>query len=333
MVKSKKPKQKAKKTGRKKIKTNQQNNDGKKQEKKLLESTKLSWLPKKTFELEFTVPWSLAKQTYDQVLKQTALEVEIKGFRKGKAPIPVVEKNIDKQKLYEEVIKKLLPLTYQAAVAKHNLRPIINPKIQVISLKEGQDWTFKATACEMPEVDLNNYQKAVKGELAKAKIWVPGKGDKKPEAEEKNNKDDAGEKSKSYDEKLKKVTETLLKIVKVEVPDMLVEEEVNRMLSRLLDQVSALGMSIDQYLNTKGLTKDQLKKDFAVQAEKNLKMEFILQAVITDRSIKVEKQEIDKMIAATPDEKVRKSLETPTQKNYIASILAKRKALDFLTSL
>ena len=58
-----------------------------------------------------------------------------------------------------------------------------------------------------------------------------------------------------------------------------------------------------------------------------------MQSIVQDKKIKVTDEEIDKMISATPDEKVRKSLNTPMQKAYISSILAKRKALDFLTSL
>ena len=287
-------------------------------------TTKLSWLPKKTFELEFTIAWKKAKDAYDSTLKEAVKNITLKGFRKGKAPIKLAEQNLDKQKLYEQVIKKLLPETYDRTVKQHNLKPIISPKIEVVDLKEGKDWVFKATACEAPEVNLRDYEKIIKGELAKSKIWTPGSSqDAKAEKSEKQSSDD----------KLKTVTKSLLENIKIEISDLLIDDEVNRMLSRLLDQVNRLGMTIDQYLSSKTTTADQLRANYQQQAENTLSLEFIIQAVVKDKNIKVDDKEIDKMIEATPDEKIRKQLETPMKKAYIASILAKRKALDYLTNL
>lgn len=286
-------------------------------------TTKLTWLPKKTFELEFTIPWKKAKEAYDKVLKETASKTTIKGFRKGKASLDLVEKSLDKESLYQEVIKRLLPETYQGAVKKHKLNPIISPKIQVTSLKKGQDWKFKATSCESPEVKLGNYQQAVKAELTKTKIWTPDKG--KPSKKE--------DKEQSADQKMKITTQTLLNDIKVEIPDILIEDEVNRMLSRLLDQVNALGMTIDQYLASRKMTKEQLKNTYKKQAQETIKLELILQTIVRDRKITIEEKEIDQMIQATPDEKLRQKLNTPLQRVYIASILSKRKAIDYLINL
>ena len=292
-------------------------------------TTKLSWLPKKTFELEFTIPWAQVKESYDQALKELAVKTTIKGFRKGKAPLSLVEKNIDKQKLYKEILNKLLPETYSKAVKQHHLRPIISPKLTPISIKEGGDWQFKAVSCERPEIKLGDYQKQVRGALAKEKIWVPGQESpsvKVPENKDRNAK-------QSYDKKIKLITQALLINIKVELADILINDEVNRMLTRLLDQVNSLGMTIEQYLSSKGMTSEQLKANFRQQSEETLKLEFILQQIVADRKVKVEKEEIDKMIKAAPDKKIQKKLDTPIERAYIASIIAKRKVLDYLTSL
>ena len=100
---------------------------------------KLTWLPKKTFELEFSIPWSTVKKTYDETLKKIVSQAEIKGFRKGKAPISVVEKNIDKSKLYNEVLKNLLPQTYIKSLQQHNLKPICDPKVVPLKTEENKD--------------------------------------------------------------------------------------------------------------------------------------------------------------------------------------------------
>lgn len=284
---------------------------------------KLSWLPKKTFELTFTIPWKKAKKTYDQVLKATAAKATIKGFRQGKAPLNIVEKSLDKARLYEKVVSSLLPETYQLAVKQHNLQPITPPKVEIISLQEGKDWQFKAKACEKPEVKLGDYKQLVKGELAKSKIWTPDKG--KPEEKE--------EKKSSPDQKLKTITKVLLENIKVEISDMLTEGELNRMLSQLLDQVNSLGMTIEQYLSSRGLSSEQLRASLRKQAEETLKLEFILQEIVREQNIQVSPEEIEKMIKAIPEEKTRKNFDKPQEKAYLSLVLAKRKAIDYLLNL
>ena len=303
---------------------NKQKKPTKTNSNKVIQSdAKLTWLPKKTFELEFTIPWKKAKETYAKILKEVAGEMILKGFRKGKAPLNLVEKNTSKSKLYEEVIRSLLPETYQLAVQKHHLAPVVSPKIEPISVQENEDWQFKATACEKPEIKLGNYQQIVRGELLKDKIWTPDKG--KPDKKEKP--------ELSSEQKMRIATKALADNIKAEISDILLENEVNRMLSQLLDQVNNLGMTIQQYLASKNLTQQKLREDFRTQAEATLKLEFILQEIVKEQSIKIKPEEIEKMIQAIPDEKTRENLKKPQERAYIALLLAKRKAIDYLISL
>ncbi|MFC1627472.1 trigger factor family protein, partial [Patescibacteria group bacterium] len=104
----------------------------KKTSKPTIKLSKLEWLPKKTFTLEFEIPWSKVQTTYNKTLDQLAKDAKIEGFRQGKAPKKLVEKSIDKGKLYGEVINQLLPLSYAKAVSDHKLRPAVAPKVQIL---------------------------------------------------------------------------------------------------------------------------------------------------------------------------------------------------------
>ena len=88
----------------------------------------LTWLPQKTFELKLTIPWSQVKNTYSQVIRSLAKQAKIKGFRKGQAPLNIVEKNLDQGKIYGEVVNQILPQAYAQAVTKHQLKPAIPQK-------------------------------------------------------------------------------------------------------------------------------------------------------------------------------------------------------------
>ena len=287
-------------------------------------TSKLTWLPEKTFSLEFSIPWSQVKTATAKAIDNLAKTIKLAGFRKGKAPKDLVEKSIDKSKLYGEVINQLLPSSYSKAVKAHNLKPAISPKIQIIKAEENKAWEFKATSCELPEVKLGDYKKIAKGALAKSKIWTPGKGLPKKEDKPEEPTDT---------QKFNLILKALIDEIKLDLPDLLINTERDRLLSKLLDQIQKLGLTIDQYATSNGKTVDQIKKDYKKTAENTLKMELIMQTIANDLKIKIDDKEIDKMISVSGDEKIKQKLNTPTERAYIASILRKRKAIDHLLSL
>ena len=283
---------------------------------------KLTWLPQKTFELEFSIPWAKVKKAYDQTLEHLTKTAKISGFRAGKAPKDLVEKSIDQGKLYGEVINQLLPVSYAKAVTDHKLRPAVAPKVQIIKAEPNQPWQFKATSCELPKVELGEYQKLVKGALAKDKIWTPDKG-----------KPDAKKPELTETQKFNLIAKALIDGIKIDLPDLLIGNERDRLLSRLLDQVQKLGLTIEQYAQSNGKTVEALKQEQQLTASNTLKIELILQAIAEDKKFKADEKEVDKMIEQSGDEKIKKQLNTPQERAYIASVLRKRQVIDYLISL
>ena len=290
---------------------------------KSINAAKLTWLPKKTFQLEFSLPWTEVKKTYDLVVDQLVKTAKIEGFRPGKAPKDLVEKSADKGRLYGEVINQLLPISYAKAISGHQLRPAVSPKVTIIKAEENQAWEFKAVSCELPEVKLNNYVASVKGALVKSKLWTPDKGD--PTKKE--------DKELDSTQKLNLISQALITDTKIDLPDLLIETEADRMLAKLLDQVQKLGLTIDQYANSNNKTVDQIKTEYHLTAENTLKLELILQAIAEEKNFKVEDKDIDALINASGDEKIKKQLQAPSERAYISSILKKRQTIDYLLSL
>src|SRR3989344_3644104 len=134
-----------------------------------MSQSKITKLPKETVELEITIPWSEIKSTYDSLLDSVVKESEIEGFRKGKAPKKIVEEKIDKTKLYEEVVKKIVPKAYADAVNFHKLSPVISPRIEVLKAKPDSDWAIKATIALKPKISLKNYKQKIT-DLRKSKV-------------------------------------------------------------------------------------------------------------------------------------------------------------------
>ena len=213
-----------------------------------------------------------------------------------------------------------MPQVYAQALKEHELKPISSPKIEAQEIGEEKDWVFKITVAEKPKIDLGNYKEEIKKAKKPApKIWTPkekGKSDKDKDKKE---------------NPLAKVLETLLKTTRVEIPDLLIENETNRLLAQTLEEIKKLGLTIDSYLSSVGKTPEILRKEYQKQAEKTLKLEFILAEVAERESISIEPQEIDDFIKKAPDEKTKKALEG--RRYYLASALRKQKTLDHLLSL
>jgi len=279
----------------------------------------LKQLPKSTAELEITIPWSEIKTTYQVVLDQVTKESEIPGFRKGKAPKKMVEEKIDKGKIYEEVIKRIIPKAYAEAVSTHKLQPISSPKIEVVKAKQDEDWQVKATISLKPKISLKNYKDKIRDlKKAKVKIWTPGE----------NQKENTKEPSKlSVDE----IINALADEVEVELSDELITKEANRMLSDLIDQTKQLGLTVEQYLISKGKTNEQLRAEYTHTAKRNLTVEFALTEVADVENITVSQEDLDKIL-----EKVEKPEEKEKLKKdsyYLAHLIRQQKTLDFLSNL
>lgn len=279
-------------------------------------TTALTRLAGSAFELTLTVVWADVKKIYDQVFDELAAEIEIEGFRKGKAPKAAVAAKIDKSKIYGEVVNRILPESYQNALKEHGLKPIISPKVQIASGEEEKDWQFIAKACEKPTVDLGSYQDAIKTLNARGKIWTPDEPKKEQEDKQK---------------KVSEIVDKLLEVCKVELSELLVESEVNRLMIQLIDDVRQAGLTFEQYLATKGETSDKLRQKYRQQAETALKLEFILDAIADDLKIEITQKEIDAIVDKETAPEKKKSLKD--QSYLLASMLRREGTIDKLTAL
>ena len=154
-------------------------------------------------------------------------------------------------------------------------------------------------------------------------IWTPGNDEKKSEEPA----------EKTEDQKLRAIFHALLEKITIRVPELLIREEVNYSLSRLLQQLDRLHVTLDDYLKSVQKTADQLRQDFAVNGLTTLQIEFILTEIAKDQKLEVSEKEIDEVIAAIPDENVRKANQTSRQRALIASTLLRQKTVEWLLTL
>ena len=279
--------------------------------------SKIDRQPDGTIKLTITIPKESIAKAREKTIVDASKQASVPGFRKGKAPEKLVEEKLNKEHINEDVLKDLLPEHYQKAVAEHQLRPIMNPKVHIEKIDDpsagsGQgDWVFDALTCEAPEVEAGDYKKSVKEVTAKSKIIIPGKEPQKPSFED--------------------IAKAILAVSTVKVPLILLEQETDRLLSQLLNDIKKLGLNLEQYLGSTKRTPEDLRQEYSKRAEDDMKLEFVLQKIAELEKITVEEKEINEAIQKAKSEEEKKHLEG--NKYLLAAILRQQKTLDFLMSL
>ncbi len=270
-------------------------------------TTALTRLSGSAFELTIGIPWADVKKIYDEVFTELAAEIEVEGFRKGKAPQNLIEAKIDKGKVYGEAINRIVPESYRKALEEHGLKPIISPQVKIASAEEEKDWQVVATSAEKPTVELGDY----KAQIKTTKIWKPG--------------DDENVKKEDEQKKISEIIDKVLAVCKIDLANIMVESETSRLLTQLLEDVRQAGLTYEQYLQSSGQSADAIKEKYHKQAETALKLEFILEAIADDLKIEVSEEEIKAVIDKETDPEKKKAISD--QSYLLASIMRRDKTI------
>ena len=270
-----------------------------------------------------TVEAAKVKEAYEKALDDALLETEVGGFRKGNAPRDMVKEKVGVSNLYGDVINDLLQIYYPQALKENLISPVSNPKVEVKEFDLDKDLEFIATVAVRPEIKVGDYKKALKVR------YEERVASKKKENEEKLKKGEKLEDSHIHIGS-NDVIDVLLNTSEVEIADVLSDEETDRLMSRLVDQTQAIGLSMESYLKSQNKTAEDLRKEYTKIADNNLKAEFVLGKLITDEKVEVEEKEIDEMISSIGDEATKERFADPMQRLYIKTILQKNKLINKL---
>jgi len=117
-------------------------------------------LPKSQVDVTITLPWADFANKWTEVLTRMAGEVELPGFRKGTAPINMVEAQLGR-KLEDEAFRVIMPEALIQALQGTDIVPIDYPNYQIMSFQKGVELKFNARLTNRPEIKVGDY-KAVK---------------------------------------------------------------------------------------------------------------------------------------------------------------------------
>ena len=105
---------------------------------------------------------TIEAEKFDEAIKKvyfkSAKYFNIPGFRKGKAPMNIVEKYYGKEIFYEDAFNEVVPEELEKAVEENKLQVVSRPDIDVTQIGKGQDLIFTAVFQTKPEAELGKYK-------------------------------------------------------------------------------------------------------------------------------------------------------------------------------
>ena len=113
---------------------------------------------KNELKLEFTIEAKKFDEGMKKVYTKSAKYINIPGFRKGKAPMAIVEKHYGAEIFYEDTFNEIVPEEYERELKENNIEAVSKPDIEVKQIGKGQDLIFTAVVQIKPEVKLGKYK-------------------------------------------------------------------------------------------------------------------------------------------------------------------------------
>lgn len=123
--------------------------------------TEIEHLADNNVRLTITIPEDEFDASIDKAFKVLAKQVRLPGFRPGKAPRKILEKQIGYEAGRAQAINDSLPQYYVDAIEEVDLDPVDYPELKINSGEEEGDVVFEATVSVRPTITVSGYDKLI----------------------------------------------------------------------------------------------------------------------------------------------------------------------------
>ena len=108
--------------------------------------------------LTVEVPFEELKPSLDAAYKKIAQQINVPGFRRGKVPAAVIDRQVGRGAVLNEAINEVVPEKYMEALQANDLEPLAQPEIEVTKLEDNDVVGFTAEVDIKPQFDLPDYE-------------------------------------------------------------------------------------------------------------------------------------------------------------------------------
>ena len=108
--------------------------------------------------LDIEIDAETAEKEYNKACKRLAQRVNIPGFRRGKAPRAILEKNLGAETIKRDVLEYMLPNVFSQAIIDNNLNILTEPAVESFNFELGSPVKVVAKVELKPEVKFEQYK-------------------------------------------------------------------------------------------------------------------------------------------------------------------------------
>ncbi len=109
------------------------------------------------YEIEFDVDKATFEAAIEKVYRKEVKNINIPGFRKGKAPRSIIESRYGKGVFYEDAVNEIIPDAYEAAIKEAALTVVSRPEFDIVTIDDN-GVVLKAKFYVKPEVSVKDYK-------------------------------------------------------------------------------------------------------------------------------------------------------------------------------
>ncbi|MGS0765289.1 trigger factor [Syntrophomonas curvata] len=108
--------------------------------------------------IEIEVDAEKFEEGLEKAYRKVVRQVSIPGFRKGRAPRPLLEAHYGKEILYQDALEVIVPDAYEEALKQLNIEALAQPEFDIDEIEDGQPFNFKARVAVKPEFELGKLE-------------------------------------------------------------------------------------------------------------------------------------------------------------------------------
>jgi trigger factor len=297
-------------------------------------------LPQSIIEITVSVPAEIFDAARPHAITHVGEELELPGFRKGKAPAALVTQKVGEAAILEEMAEHVISRAYPKILVEHKIDAIGRPDVSVTKLAPGNALEFTIKVAIVPEVKLPDYMSIAKGQNKKretvaitdedvnktieevrtlsAKRLAEKEGkpfdpeQPKPELTDEfiktlgeySSVDDFKEKARgeilkekervSKEKHRMSIIEGIIEKTDIDLPELIIEQELDRMTDEFAADIERMGMELDKYLEIIKKTRDDVRKDWRKDAEKRGKVQLLVAEIARKESIEPPTEELER---------------------------------------
>lgn len=266
-------------------------------------------------------------------LKKIGEEVSLPGFRKGHVPENMITQKFGDALILEEMANLAMDRAYSEILTRHKIHAIAMPEVKVTKIAKGNPFEFTLTFQVMPEIKLPDYKKIAK-EVMSVDEKTEATDEEVEQAvnelrKQFATKNDAGEEvlpevndelaqkfgpfanveefkskvresithektNRAREKKRMQAMEKIADGIKVKLPQVLIDGELDRMIGQFKHDVEQMGMKLEDYLATTKKTIEEMRKEWLPDAEKRAKVQIALNEISLAEKIEVLKEDLDR---------------------------------------